>query len=344
MISQRNDENRNRRDPEVSILMPVFNESKDFLIYSINSILKQSFSDFEFVIVDDGSTDSITITTLERVAMNDPRVRLFKIGHVGNYRARNFGLSQCRGEFVCFQDSDDWSEPNRIEAQVYFLRLEKSLGVVGVYQAEHQEDGRPLWICEYPTQPCEIIEAFKKSNPFCHPSVCVRASIAKQIGGYREIFDCAGDYDFLWRLCEYSRGANIPQPLYHYRRRHKSITSLNNNRKLVTLQAVRAIAEQRQMGLKEDIWKALSEAEAYFSIQIDKSVANHGDLMMFAGYYWSAARDYLSALSSAPFDMILYMKLLRLPIFIAFPFIRYLLVRPKAYRVVRYKGDKYSLG
>ena len=116
--------------PSVSVLMTAYNGDPRYLRAAVESILAQSLADFELVVIDDGSTDG-TLAVLHEFERRDSRVRLFERPHLGYVRQLNFGLRQCRGEFVARMDADDVALPERLEKQVDLLRREPLVAVVG---------------------------------------------------------------------------------------------------------------------------------------------------------------------------------------------------------------------
>jgi hypothetical protein len=116
--------------PVVSVIMPVFNASST-IRYSIQSILNQTLTDFELLIVDDGSDDD-SVAVAKQMAAQDPRIKVFQSArNSGAYAARNYGISRAKGEFVTVQDADDWSFPERLEVQLEVVR--DTLGALGSY-------------------------------------------------------------------------------------------------------------------------------------------------------------------------------------------------------------------
>ena len=194
--------NRSEPAPVASVVMAVYNENPELLEAAVRSVLNQSFRDFEFVIVDDGSTLQETLTTLDRLEAEDSRIRLFKETHRGVTKTSNFGLAQARGEFVLRHDSDDWSEPNRFERQITYLREHPDIALVGSYTMTHQEHGTPLWVWTFPTSPEEIAQILPVRNTFCNGSVCFRKREMDAIGRYREELAYSLDYDCYWRMSD----------------------------------------------------------------------------------------------------------------------------------------------
>lgn len=309
--------------PTVSVLLPVFNERPDFLEQAINSILSQTFQGFELVIMDDGSDQEATIQVLNSYQERDGRVRSYSGPHCGYTKMLNVGLSLCRGEFICRHDSDDWSEPTRIERQVLFLQQNPSRGLVGSNVALHQENGRPLWISNLPLESKDIMAAFPHANPFCHGSVCLRKAAIEAVSGYREELETAEDYDLFWRICEHSGGSNLPEVLYHLRRTAGSVTATRGWEMIKKFHTVQRLAEMRRQGIPEDFDLATREVEAKMAPESSwLCVLNQGDRLMLAGHYRRALLLFLRGVAMRPFRALAYLRLLRLTAFTLLPPVR----------------------
>lgn len=309
------------RPPLVSILMPVYNERAERLTQAVRSIARQTFTDFEFLILDDGSTRQETVSILGRLAGADPRIRWFQESHRGLTATLNAGIDRARGVFVCRQDSDDWSEPRRVERQVAFLQGNPSVGVVGTNVWTHQEDGSPLWQAQLPATPEQVQRAFPEGNPFYHGSTCYRTSLARKAGGYRELLDCAEDYDFFWRLCDTSSGANLPEALYHYRFVAGAVSSLRASQQAIAHHAAQLLARVRREGIQEDIEAALRQAEQ--SLRADANQVDaclrQADRLLLAGHYGSALRSYAVLVAVHPACRKTWLKLFRFAAFLMMP-------------------------
>ena len=113
----------------VSVVMPVYNTER-YVAHAVQSVLSQTFEDFEFIILDDGSVDR-SMHIIQEVAENDDRIRFFPLEHQGYVSLLRRGLKHCRGEFIARMDSDDISTPDRFEKQVDFLRVNPDVVAVG---------------------------------------------------------------------------------------------------------------------------------------------------------------------------------------------------------------------
>jgi len=201
--------------PVVSVVMVVCNADR-FLAESIESILSQSFRDFEFIIVDFGSTDR-SKSIAARYAAQDSRVKLHEIPHCGLVAARNAGSSFAQGQYIAVMDADDVAEPERLMQQVAFLDASPKVALLGGASEWINASGQQLRIDTPPTEDSEIRAALLVRCPFCQPTVLIRREAFLLLGGYREIFAQAEDYDLWLRLSEHFDVANLRQVVLKYR-------------------------------------------------------------------------------------------------------------------------------
>lgn len=210
--------------PEISVIMSVYNlGNKIILGQAIESILNQTFRDFEFIICDDGSTDG-TWSILKKIAKRDKRISLIhnKENRKAGY-ARNCCLKKAVGKYVAVADGDDIYPDNRLELERNFLEQHREYGFVGsrgeFFCREIGDDGENYWFCEKP-QPRD----FLFSLPFAHASCLFRREVLEKIGGYCEEKFCyrVEDYDMFLRLYGAGiRGKNLRETLYFIRRDDK---------------------------------------------------------------------------------------------------------------------------
>ena len=196
----------------VTVLMPVYNAER-FVAETVDTILAQTFRDFEFLIINDGSTDR-SLEILQGYASRDSRIRLVSRANTGYVVALNEGLELAAGEFVARIDADDLADPRRLELQVARMRQEPSLVALGSNALAMDEDGLPLGDYSVP-QTHEEIEAshLQGSSAIHHPAVMLRPEEVKRVGGYRkELMPCE-DFDLWLRLGEVGRLANLPEKL-----------------------------------------------------------------------------------------------------------------------------------
>ena len=208
--------------PKVSIIMSVFNGEK-YLESAVNSILRQSFLDFEFIIINDGSTDN-TEKILKR--FTDKRLKIINNKtNIGLTASLNKAIKQARGEFIARMDADDISLPFRLEYQVKFLEENPDIALVGSSYYICDEKNKIQSIVEVLTEPEKLKQELKKQNWFGHGTVMFRKNIIDNIGAYDESYKYAQDYELWLRIANKFKVANIKEPLYIWRRTKENISS-----------------------------------------------------------------------------------------------------------------------
>jgi glycosyltransferase involved in cell wall biosynthesis len=202
--------------PLVTVLMPMYN-AQAFLRESIESILEQSFTDFEFLIIDDGSTDDSAMLARE-YAKGDRRIELIGRERGGYVAAINYGLEFARGRYIARMDADDISTPDRLERQVARMEAEPDLVVLGSCAMAIDPSGRMLGVFDVPLEHEEIEAAhLRGESSIHHPAALIRREALEQVGRYREVLAPAEDFDLWLRLGEVGRLANMPRRLIHKR-------------------------------------------------------------------------------------------------------------------------------
>lgn len=198
--------------PKVSVLMTVYN-GMPFLPPAVESVLGQTFQDFDFVIVNDGSTDG---TADYLASLDDPRIRVITQENGGTAAAANHGLQHCHGQLLARMDADDISLPQRFEKQVAFLDSHPQVGLVGTQMAPMGPNkvGKSLHL---PLTHQEIYPSMRKGyHGLAHSAIMMRTDLLKQIGGYWS-FRLIDDWDMMLRMGEVAELANIDEVLHHYR-------------------------------------------------------------------------------------------------------------------------------
>lgn len=204
-----------------------------YLKACIDSILGQTFSDFEFIIVDDASTDA-TAVLLDEYTRADERVRLVtNKENLGLTKSLNIALQKARGEYIARMDADDISLPERFEKQVRFLGKYLSHSIVGSWMKIIDDQSKEIDVWETETSDDQIKKALIRYNPMFHPTVMMRKNLLDQIGGYDEAWRYAQDYELYFRLSRIGKMANIPEYLLRYRVSKKSITVSRNTKQAV---------------------------------------------------------------------------------------------------------------
>lgn len=210
--------------PRVSVVMSVHNGARH-LSEAVASILGQRFCDFEFLVIDDGSTDE-TPWLLE--AVNDPRMRVIRQRQTGLTRSLITAMELARGEYVARQDADDVSMDSRLQMQAKFLDTHPEVAVVGSSVIAIAPEGDRIAQYFYPTGHRALVARLNQvRNPLPHTSQMLRRSAVMKVGGYREFFLKAQDYDLLLRMSEHFRLASMPEPLCKLRLAPDSVTAEN---------------------------------------------------------------------------------------------------------------------
>jgi|GEM_PF-1447373 len=201
--------------PKVSVLMTVYNGAI-YLREAMDSILGQSFADFEFVIVDDGSSDA-SVRIVRSYA--DPRIRLIvSPKNLGQTPALNVGLRECRGRYVARMDADDVAFPDRLLRQVALLDANPEIGIVGGAMWIIDSAGRRIDFAYQPEDDLAIRLTSLTRNPFHHPTVTLRRDVLVRYGlEFNEIYQANQDFDLWTRLLPVTRAANLPQAVLAYR-------------------------------------------------------------------------------------------------------------------------------
>jgi len=305
--------------PALTVLMPVYDAPLRMLHQAVASVLSQTFADFEFLILDDGSGDPRVRAGLDSWAARDARVRLYHEPHRGVPGTLNHGLALARGAYIARQDADDWSEPQRLERQLAFLRKHPEVVLASTDTYSHAADGTPLWRLRLPHASAELKRALWEGNPFVHGSTMYRRQRALDIGGYREPLAGSADYDFLWRLSETGDAVNLDEVLYHYRFTGGSISARRAALQSRSCRAAHQLAAARRRGDPEDLPAALASAEQASAADALRAWLKQADHFMLAGDFPGARRAYLLLLAEHPWNWLAWAKVLRLVVFRSIP-------------------------
>lgn len=211
--------------PLVSIVMPVFNDER-FLKEAIESILSQTLTDFELIVINDGSTDSSK--AILDTYLKDIRLKVFDQENQGLVAALNRGCSLAKGKYIARMDGDDISLPRRLEKQVAFLETHENAGVVGAWTALIDEENNKFGIWRLPVLPGVIGWSLHFTSCLAHPAVVMRQEIIKALGFYNPAAVHAEDYDLWVRAAGITKIFNLGEVLLERRTRKESVSSLNS--------------------------------------------------------------------------------------------------------------------
>jgi len=226
--------------PDVSVVLAVYN-GEEFVLQAVQSVLKQTLTDLELIIVDDASKDA---TPRILASVSDARVRVIRNErNLGIAASRNKGVRLARGEFIAVHDHDDVSNPLRLEKQVAFLRANPHCVAVGCQMTPLCSSGacRTRW----PVTDLAIRWLMLFRTPLPHPGLVVRASALRQIGGYDEAYVCTVDYDLEARLARVGKLHNLPEALVQYRLHPGQVSRARKGEQERTRQRI----SERELGL-----------------------------------------------------------------------------------------------
>lgn len=217
---------RNKKDiPKISVVIPIYNSGR-FLEESLNSILNQSFEDFEIIIVDNGSTDDSRVLE-NKYKKKDKRIRIIKLVKPNVQIAMNEGFRVARGQYIARMDADDISFKDRFRIQVDYLDKHPDIYLIGGSAVVIDEEGNRLGILPKYDNSIRIAKKLRKSNCLIHPSIMFRNT--KEFF-FREKFKTSEDYElYLRMLTSNKKITNIPYFLIKYRVSRKSFVSTMPN-------------------------------------------------------------------------------------------------------------------
>lgn len=202
--------------PAISVAMSVYN-GEQFLAIAIESILEQTFTDFEFLILNDGSIDS-SAAIIDEYAAKDKRIRAIHRSNKGLVFSLNQMITEARTPLIARMDCDDISLPERFARQIAFLDANPEYGVLGTWTSDIDEYGQPF--------PLEGADHAVTHDGFisqiggamlCHPSVIMRRDAVLSVGGYHQAFKHCEDFDLWLRLAGVTKLCSLPERLVLYR-------------------------------------------------------------------------------------------------------------------------------
>lgn len=231
----------------VSVVMSVYN-AEPYLNEAITSILKQSYRDFEFIIVNDGSTD-LSAEIIQRHAARDRRIKLYHMkSNEGAYVSLNYGLHKATGQLIMRQDADDISDINRLKMQLNHLKTHRDIACLGTYIKCISEDPKDYasglvaqqerWNNTFTTAE-EIFSTRFMRCPMLHGTAIFRKEDCEKVGYYDEQYYTGADFDFLLKMTFLGKVAKLPKKLYTYRIVKKSLYHSNMNTNFINTIKIR---------------------------------------------------------------------------------------------------------
>ncbi len=200
--------------PKISVLMTVFN-AEPYLQESLMSLLDQDFTDWELIVIENGSSDGSGKTLR---SFSDKRIKAtFLTENIGRTEALNLALNKSNSEYIAILDADDLSMVSRLTKQYKKLESDENIGLVGSWAQFIDSKGQNLYVKVGPALHDEIVSLFATRNPFVHSSVMFRRDIAIAIGGYDSSYKYAQDFDLILKIASISRVEIIPEVLCAWR-------------------------------------------------------------------------------------------------------------------------------
>lgn len=284
--------------------MSVYNGER-FLDAAIQSVLAQTFSDFEFLILDDGSSDASRAIIAEHAA-RDARIRPIFRENRGLIASLNQLLELAQAPLVARMDADDVCLPERFERQVAFLSAHPDHGVIGTFTRDIDEFGQPypLSTAEHPRTHEQFLDHAANGGPLlAHPSVMYRRDVVLAAGGYHAAFRHCEDFDLWLRLASRTRIANLPDRLLHYRHYAGQVSNRHAFEQQVGV-AVSRIAYAERLAGRPDPTEHLAALPPID--QLDALFGRPGIASQARGHIARALIYSRSEMRGAAFDMLLH--------------------------------------
>jgi glycosyltransferase involved in cell wall biosynthesis len=265
--------------PDVSVLLPVYN-ARQFLPEALDSILSQTYTGFEVIAIDDGSTDG-SGEILEQYARRDPRIRVFHQHNQAIVATLNSALAHARAPLVARMDADDVSRPDRFAKQAKFLAEHPDIDLVSGAFDLIDADGGYMRTVLHPTSPEAIAGELEYHNMICHPAVMARKAAIEAVGGYRESMIYAEDFDLWLRMAEKGKLTNLPDVILGYRQHRDKASTRHFVRQALAVQTARASARLRRAG-KLDPFEAQTETDYVVATKLLRGASDDKRVSEFA--------------------------------------------------------------
>jgi glycosyltransferase involved in cell wall biosynthesis len=233
-----------RTSPLVSILTPCYNTAR-YLRQTVESVLAQTFGDFELLLLNDGSTDG-TEALLHELAAVDSRISIRTRANKGLVNTRNELLAWARGKYIAWLDSDDAMTPKRLQLQVTRLEMEPDLAWIGGAATLTDPEGMPIRTHSFPEDHAAICKIMEEEIGCYFNSTTMRRDLALKLGGFRHPFIISEDYDLCLRMSEIGRVANLPDVVLLYRQHMASTVNKDRPKSFTYSRLVRQLAAERK--------------------------------------------------------------------------------------------------
>ena len=212
-------------NPKISVIMSVCKNYSNFLNLSIESILNQTFKEFEFIIIDDGSTDN-TSEILDSYKKKDDRILVYKQNNQGLASSLNTAISKSKTNFIVRQDYDDISDIYRLEKQYNWLKQNNDYVVCGTFAFSIDKLNNKIGSIKNVLTNQKHKKYLEYKNTILHPSVMFKKDAVINVGGYNENYICSQDYELWTRVIKKYKIANIPEYLINLRLHDKTTSTV----------------------------------------------------------------------------------------------------------------------
>jgi glycosyltransferase involved in cell wall biosynthesis len=232
--------------PVVSIVMASKNYAQ-FVALAVQSVLDQTFTDWELVIIDDGSTDATS--TVLAPFLKDSRIRYVASDFLGQSRAKNLGARLTKGEFIAYLDADDAWQPTKLAKQLEVLRSSPKVGVCFTQRLLMDESGATRVASDPPAPSGNVLPEIFLRNFVCFSSVMVRRTVFDHVGSFDPAWDLSIDFDLWLRVAQHYEFHQVQEPLTLYRTGHGNLSKKLTDR----VSTAFAIMDQRNLDLPKPI-------------------------------------------------------------------------------------------
>ncbi len=285
----------------ISVVMSVYNAEK-YLTEAIDSILNQTFKQFEFIIVNDGSTDS-SLNIIK--SFNDSRIKIIDQENKGLSQALNIAIKTAKGNYIARLDADDIALPTRFEKQFEFLEKNLECVALGSNAIYTTEEGQELYTSNFPTTWTALKEILPLDNPFLHSAVIFRKNICIKCGYYDETIKNQYEDIILWnRMSKYGELRNLKEVLIKYRFVPNAIT--NKRKKTVDLLNIMLLKILKYEDIEQnDLIKIESQTRKYSKLWKQSNYHSRigGIYLLRMGFRKKAIKHFIKALQYYPINL-----------------------------------------
>jgi len=258
---------------KLSVVLPVYNAEK-FVAKAVQSVLDQTYKDFELIIINDGSRDS----SLEIIqSFKDPRIRLIDQENQGLAKTLNIGLKLAKGDYIARMDADDICLKHRFQEQITYLKKHPDIGLLGTAVEIIDENDKHLSYHAPYIGHSKLVQFMnEKGNPFKHPTVMFKKDLAVECGGFNEQIGKYFEDYFLWNLiAEKAKVENLPKVLLKYRMSSGSIMSTLKSRELDQL-VLQVIKQKKFTGENKNEMNSIFEKIKTSEIKVQRKSGRFG--------------------------------------------------------------------